>query len=86
MPRNGTWKIIAPTQAPRNIAGEKTPPKRPKPIHIDVNSNLKNNIKIIKSNTFGVVIMSRTFDIPKPNTSGMKHPTTPHKKPGMRGV
>ena len=38
--------IIAPVAAPIKRAGEKTPPKRPNPIHKDVKNIFRNNISI----------------------------------------
>ena len=75
--------MIAPTNAPRNKDGEKTPPNIPKPIHIDVKNIFKNNIIIKIENILGEVIMLDIVFTPKPKTSGKNIPTIPQKKAGI---
>ena len=41
--------MMAPTVAPKKIAGEKTPPNNPNPIHIEVRNSLNTNSKIKKA-------------------------------------
>ena len=86
VPKTGIWKIIAPTVAPKNSEGEKTPPKSPKPRHIEVRNNLNISKSTINIRMLVEVIMSSTGDIPNPKTSGMKQPTTPHNTPGIIGL
>ena len=66
-----------PSAAPINSAGPKTPPKKPKPIHIDVISILPNRISSRNSMLKVALIIWLICVPPKPKTSGINVPIVP---------
>ena len=71
------FPLIAPAEAPINKAGEKIPPKRPKPIQTAVIAILARKRIISDINRKFPTCISDTTVVPSPKISGIKIPTEP---------
>ena len=76
----------APTVAPKNKAGEKVPPKKPKPMQQLVKNNLKINNKISSDTSKFSVIIAMSVFVPNPKTSSKNNPIIPQNNPAIIGV
>ncbi len=71
------FPLIAPAEAPINRAGEKIPPKRPKPIQTAVMAILARKRIISDISRKFPTCISDTTVVPSPRISGIKIPTVP---------